>query len=665
MDLDLLRSVQSKFDKTQPLAVVRTASGGYHVFLKSDQFLSAKKQLKAFQGKKGAVDLLCGPCHVVAACSKIGTGQYQCAVNDPNWDDFHLVDKLTETSSLSEHEDFHLLFQNPPGSSSAAPPPPPTPVLNNTQSPEVQDSSRTTNRVHYRSLSTSTHLLLEEFWPFLLDSEGNLAYVPRDYHTGGGICTYEFIKIPNTGSWAHCPLDGQPGHTDHDVDNRHPAIKTKGPISATTTQARLVCLREKVTAGHGRTCTVLYKTEDGCTNERPSLPALETTEKFLAQLSTHKSWSREDVEDMNGCYFGIVNEFNGNGIVRRHQPNHISITLSDQLKKTLQMYQISGGVKKSRSITIHDLKMQPIWVQHGPPHFDATTNTWQSVWKEGERMMCTTTPCPSNPLEDDEALNHFLRLLQSVVGHDLERQEFICTFMAHIMQYPQNRPPFMLLLIGKQGTGKSLLMDCFQRALSVGPPCNVPRLKDFLDDNGFNAAFYTSNLVYVEEADRVNARSAKLFDRLKSIISQDTKIIKQKYHHDKMMPVTTRFVCTSNHRDCVLASEGMKRRLVVFENDKDADQEQYGDSFQFCSTKQNKPRIAAAVSGYLQKYNVPEMLTQEMAPPKPELQNLVELAHEFDDELVQDRQFHSRCHRRIQEEIERRCSQTSVRSSIR
>ena len=276
--------------------------------------------------------------------------------------------------------------------------------------------------------------------------------------------------------------------------------------------------------------------------------------------------------------------------------------------------------------------MKPIWIHRGPPHFDTRTNTWQSVWKQGDRMLCTTTPCPSNPCDHDEALSHVLRLLDSVVGHDMARQEFIFIFMAHIMQYPQNRPPFMLLLIGKQGTGKSLLMDCFQRALSVGPPCNVPRLQDFLDDNGFNAAFYMSNLVYVEEADRVNSHSAKLFDRLKSIISQDTKIIRQKYVHDKMMPVTTRFVCTSNHRDCVLASEGMKRRLVVFENDADADQAQYGETFQFCSAKQNKDRIAGALSGFLQKYDVPEMLTQDMAPPMPELQDLVELAHEFDDE---------------------------------
>ena len=88
-DLDVIDKKNKEFDENlffrakkllnsdKPLAIVRTASGGYHVFLKSTDHLQAPKKLKALLGKGTCgVDLLCGKCHVVCAGSTIDGQQY-------------------------------------------------------------------------------------------------------------------------------------------------------------------------------------------------------------------------------------------------------------------------------------------------------------------------------------------------------------------------------------------------------------------------------------------------------------------------------------------------------------------------------------------------------------------------------------------------------------
>ena len=77
IDEDLLRRAQRCLSKDEPIAVVQTASGGYHVFLRSSDHLNARKKLKAFVGAgTTGVDLLCGKSHVVSAGSNICGRRY-------------------------------------------------------------------------------------------------------------------------------------------------------------------------------------------------------------------------------------------------------------------------------------------------------------------------------------------------------------------------------------------------------------------------------------------------------------------------------------------------------------------------------------------------------------------------------------------------------------
>ena len=64
----------------------------------------------------------------------------------------------------------------------------------------------------------------------------------------------EFKKLSGTSSWAHCPLAGLPGHTDHDRDNRHPAIHVRASSWPSEVYARLCCLREDVPKGGELSC---------------------------------------------------------------------------------------------------------------------------------------------------------------------------------------------------------------------------------------------------------------------------------------------------------------------------------------------------------------------------------------------------------------------------
>ena len=93
-----------------------------------------------------------------------------------------------------------------------------------------------------------------QFAQLLTDMDGVVAYDPRNCVVIGDQLRIEFKKRPNTSSWAHCPLAGLPGHTDHDRDNRHPAIHVRAASWPSETYARLCCLREEVPKGGELAC---------------------------------------------------------------------------------------------------------------------------------------------------------------------------------------------------------------------------------------------------------------------------------------------------------------------------------------------------------------------------------------------------------------------------
>ena len=447
---------------------------------------------------------------------------------------------------------------------------------------------------------------------------------------------YEFEKIPGTGSWAFCPLDGSLGHTDHDTDNRHPAIMTVGPITSNTRRAELVCLREQPLNGGSRTSTVLYKHDDNTWHTEPQ-PVVECSDlqDFVAYLTEHRdTFSREDLAKINNCLFVAANADSGNTVVLRYSRARVLRTTTEHVQKILLPFTKVNARGVPSPVVVGDIALKPVQVENVSPRLNKDDNEWDCIFlNENDILTATFETAPAVPIQDDEVVENLHLLMESVIGPNSARRAFVMEFMAQCMQHLTRRPPFMLLIIGKQGTGKSLLMDAFQRALSNDTPSTVGRLRDLLtNENTFNAHHYQSRILYIEEADRVDSQSAKLFDTLKSVISQESRIMNQKHQPQYKKQVFTRFVCTSNHLDCVLAIEGMRRRLVVFNNEEPADQKKMASVFRFFFNPDNKPRIASAISHLLLNTSCRLDLTSDMAPEMPELEDLVRLAEEFDPE---------------------------------
>lgn len=149
-------------------------------------------------------------------------------------------------------------------------------------------------------------------------------------------------------------------------------------------------------------------------------------------------------------------------------------------------------------------------------------------------------------------------LLYVVCAGNNELCEYLICYMAHMLQKPQEKPGVMLVFLGSQGTGKGtffrLLKSIWGRStLQVNDVCHVV-------DN-FNAELETSYAVCMDEALFVGDK--KKLERLKSLITEPTCRIEQKYQPSRTIHSFHRFFAASNNEQFAHIDKD-DRRFVFF-----------------------------------------------------------------------------------------------------
>lgn len=160
---------------------------------------------------------------------------------------------------------------------------------------------------------------------------------------------------------------------------------------------------------------------------------------------------------------------------------------------------------------------------------------------------------------------------------DEKLANWVMTYFAHIFQYPANRPPAAIALIGGQGTGKSLPLE-YGLARMLNPYFRQTHdKKDMVGQ--FNPVLYATLLVLAEETlfkgDKVT------MDALKAIISGQQVRTEQKFRDMENREIHSRFIFTSNHEHA-LGLEPDDRRFLVLS----ISEERKGDTDYFTEMKQ-------------------------------------------------------------------------------
>ncbi len=120
--------------------------------------------------------------------------------------------------------------------------------------------------------------------------------------------------------------------------------------------------------------------------------------------------------------------------------------------------------------------------------------------------------------------------------------KYLLRYLAHMLQHPEEKPGIMLVLLGAQGTGKGT----FFKLLGKIWPRTTLEVNDVDHVVGnFNAVLEQKYIVCMDEA--LFAGDRKKLERLKSLITEPSCRIEQKYQPARIIDSYHRFIAASNN----------------------------------------------------------------------------------------------------------------------
>lgn len=174
---------------------------------------------------------------------------------------------------------------------------------------------------------------------------------------------------------------------------------------------------------------------------------------------------------------------------------------------------------------------------------DTVLNLWRGSPYQGVEGDCTT-------------ITSFIHKV--ICGQDPVTYSYVLSFLAHMLQRPEEKPGVMLILVGEQGTGKGTFLNLLHQIWS--------RSTLFVQDvdqitGRYNAALENSFLVLFDEALFVGNHKAN--DKLKSIVTEPWISIEAKYQPARVIASYHRFVAATNHSHVLQADLFDRRNLFI------------------------------------------------------------------------------------------------------
>lgn len=214
------------------------------------------------------------------------------------------------------------------------------------------------------------------------------------------------------------------------------------------------------------------------------------------------------------------------------------------------------------------------------------------------------TPCPSSPSvlnfwvgprEPDSTgdASFILKYLHDVIcDGDVRSFNYLIFYLAHMIQKPAEKPGVMIVLLGRQGTGKGMFFNLL-RAIWPRTTLQVTDIDQVV--GRFNACLERHFAVCMDEA--LFAGDRKALDRLKSMVTEPQINIEQKYQPARSIGSVHRFFAASNHDH--FAHVEMDDRRFVFLRVSDAHRQNTTYFAQLVSAIEDPVTVGALVH-YLQ-----------------------------------------------------------------
>jgi hypothetical protein len=133
-------------------------------------------------------------------------------------------------------------------------------------------------------------------------------------------------------------------------------------------------------------------------------------------------------------------------------------------------------------------------------------------------------------------------LLEVICNKNKAAFHYLVCFLAHMLQKPEEKPGIMVVLLGGQGTGKGTFFGLLHSIWSR-TTLQVSDVDQVIGQ--FNAALERNYVICMDEA--IFSGDKKSMERLKSLITEPSCRIEQKYQPSRTIDSYHRFFATSNN----------------------------------------------------------------------------------------------------------------------
>lgn len=182
--------------------------------------------------------------------------------------------------------------------------------------------------------------------------------------------------------------------------------------------------------------------------------------------------------------------------------------------------------------------------------------------REGLSYMNTYKPCDINVVPQgttdivDRVKGHIAHLLE-----DEREQQIAINYLAHNVQRPGEKIPWMIVLQGVQGDGKSLLAELMQHVMGFS---NVRMLNVQQLESSFTGWAAGQCMTFIEELKLDNIRKYEVLNNLKPYITNPTVECTKKGVDPQTVLNTTNYFALTNFRDALPIDDHDRRYCVLF-----------------------------------------------------------------------------------------------------
>ena len=288
--------------------------------------------------------------------------------------------------------------------------------------------------------------------------------------------------------------------------------------------------------------------------------------------------------DLNG-EIRFVDEDQVEEIKSGHIEDNVSLYTPQNFKVIFNRYIESLPIADKASELLRDFTNAPSTTMYKRMEFfpvgvdSETLNLWVSP---------AIQPCSGNFPIIEEFLHN------TICSGDDASYDYLIKFIAHMVQKPEEKPGVMIVLLGGEGVGKGSLFNLLRTiwTSTTALTANIDNIT-----GRFNGLLASNYIICLDEAMFVGDRKSQ--DKIKSLITESSVMIEEKYQPCRNIKSCHRFFAASNQKHFSSIRKGDRRHFFLKVSDSQKDNYGYWDAFY-----KNIPKEISAFFDYLQTLDI-------------------------------------------------------------